>query len=327
MHLSTTLFANTENRANEGAAVTQQAAQRIRQEFAACRVRFKWFGTTKTLSNEQKHQAAESSGADGDCLSAGKKLIDTRHVAYRALTAVRSQIGAFWKNVSLPFPEPGVRLIRRSELEGFDQRMGDLRQQLNEAVWRLNEHYGEIRAAARERLGSLYDSNDYPPTLSDLFEVNWDFPSIEPPDYLLRLNPKLFEAESRRMRERFEQAVALAEQAFLEELDRLVNHLAERLSGQDDGKPKIFRDSAIDNMQDFFERFRHLSVHSNEQLDELIERCQHVMRGVEPQGLRDNATLRREVATQLSSVQCQLDQLLVDRPRRNILRRSSHVNG
>ena len=43
--------------------------------------------------------------------------------------------------------------------------------------------------------------------------------------------------------------------------------------------------------------------------------------GVEPQTLRDNAGLRQHVATELSRVQSVLDGLLVDRPRRNILRR------
>jgi hypothetical protein len=39
--------------------------------------------------------------------------------------------------------------------------------------------------------------------------------------------------------------------------------------------------------------------------------------------LRENANLRQQVATQLSGVQSVLDGLLVDRPRRNILRRSA----
>ena len=40
-------------------------------------------------------------------------------------------------------------------------------------------------------------------------------------------------------------SVQLAEQAFIEELARLVDHLTERLSGAEDGKPKVFRDSAV----------------------------------------------------------------------------------
>ena len=74
-------------------------------------------------------------------------------------------------------------------------------------------------------------------------------------------------------------------------------------------------------MTEFFERFRSLNVRSNPQLDELVERAQQMLRGVEPQKLRDSTSLRQKLVTQLSSVQSSLDGLLVDRPRRNILRR------
>ena len=95
----------------------------------------------------------------------------------------------------------------------------------------------------------------------------------------------------------------------------------ERLSGQEDGKPKVFRDSAVENLSEFFGRFRELNVRSSEQLDQLVGQAQRVIRGVEPQDLRDNAGLRQHVATEMSRVQSVLDGLLVDRPRRNILRR------
>ena len=113
----------------------------------------------------------------------------------------------------------------------------------------------------------------------------------------------------------------MAEEAFVAELAKLVSHLTERLSGQDDGRAKIFRDSAIDNLTDFFGRFRALNIGSNEQLDDLVADAQRIIRGVEPQKLRDNAGLRQHVATEMSRVQSVLDGLLLDRPRRNILRR------
>ena len=54
------------------------------------------------------------------------------------------------------------------------------------------------------------------------------------------------------MKQRFDEAVRLTEAAFTEELAKLVDHLAEKISGTDDGKPKVFRDSAVENMQQFF---------------------------------------------------------------------------
>ena len=154
-----------------------------------------------------------------------------------------------------------------------------------------------------------------------MFQVTLDFPSVEPPDYLRQLNPEVYRQECERVTNRFDEAVQLAEAAFVEELQSLVSHLTERLSGQADGKPKVFRDSAIENLTQFFERFRNLNVRSNEQLDDLVSQCQQVVSGVEPQSLRDNQVLRMSVAGELSQVQSVLDDLLVDRPRRNILRR------
>lgn len=304
-----------------GVQTTASAARRLRTTTAAARLSFTWFGTRKTLTTEQRAQAAESFGAEGQYLSAGKKLLDTKHPAFKEVTSVKSRMVALWKTMSLPYPEPGVRLIRQDHVEHFNEQMMQLREELAEAVSRLDEHYAELKDAAGDRLGSLYNPADYPDSLHGLFQVEWDFPSVDPPSYLQQLNPELYQQEAQRVAARFDEAVQLAEQAFVEELHKLAGHLTERLSGQQDGKPKIFRDSAVENLTEFFERFRSLNVRSSAQLDELVSQCQGVVRGVEPQSLRDNQTLRQSVARELGQVQSVLDDLLMDRPRRNILRR------
>jgi hypothetical protein len=300
---------------------TTTPAQRLRTRMAAMRLAFTWFGVRKTLTEQQKAQAAESFGADGHLLSAGKKLLDTSHPSFKAVTAVRGRACAYWKSLSLPFPEPGIRLIRQSDIGMLDMQMTTFKAELSEAVEQLDEHFDTLKTAARRRLGTLFNAADYPESVRGLFDIAWDYPSVEPPKYLQQLSPELYRQECRRVTARFDEAVRLVEQAFLDELSKLVAHLTVRLSGDDDGKPKVFRDSAVANLTEFFERFRHLNVGSNEQLDQLVSQAQQVVRGVVPQQLRDDQTLRQQVATQLSGVQSVLDGLLVDRPRRNILRR------
>jgi hypothetical protein len=300
----------------------ESAAGRLRATMAAVRLSFTWFGVRKSLSAEQKLQAADTFGAEGNYLSAGKKLFDTGHPAFRAVTAVRNQAVSLWRGLSLPYPEPGIRLIRQDDIASFDVQMTSLRAELDESVGHLDEHFAELKAVARERLGRLYNPADYPASLRGLFKLEYDFPSVEPPNYLRQLSPALYEQEKARMAARFEEAIRLAEEAFTSELAKLVSHLAERISGQEDGKPKIFRDSAITNLSEFFERFGQLNVRSNEQLDSLVAQAQRIVRGIEPQELRDSSKLRQHVATQLAGVQSVLDGLLVDRPRRNILRRA-----
>jgi hypothetical protein len=301
--------------------VATGAAERLRTTMAACRVQFTWWGVQRALTAEQKAQAAQAFDAEGQFLSAGKKLLDTRHTAFRAVTAVRSKISDYWKGLSLPFPEPGVRLIRLDGVESFDHQMADYKAELDDAVINLDRHFDELKRAAARRLGSLFNPSDYPETLRGLFGVSWDFPAIDPPDYLVQLAPDLYQREQERVRARFEEAVRLAEQAFVDEFARLVAHLTERISGtNDDGSPKVFRDSAVENLDEFFERFRSLNVRSNQQLDELVARARRAVRNVAAQDLRDSESLRSTVAEQLSRVRTSLDALLVDRPRRRILR-------
>jgi hypothetical protein len=128
-------------------------AQRLRTSTAAVRVSLRWLGVRKTLTPEQKSQAAESFGAEGDYLSARKKLLDTGHAAYKEVTAVRGKVLAYWKGGTLPYPEPGIRLIRQDQVAAFNEKLVALRGDLQDAVARLDDHYGELKTAARLRLG------------------------------------------------------------------------------------------------------------------------------------------------------------------------------
>ena len=296
-------------------------ADRLQATMAAVRVSLHWLGVRKTLSREQKTQAAESFGAQADFLSAGKKLLDTRHPAFQAVSAVRHRIGGYWKGISLPYPEPGIRLVRHQDLERFDEQLQRFQAQLAEAVQHLDDVFSELKLAARERLGRLYNTADYPESLLGMFAVQWDYPSVEPPDYLRQLNPELYQQECQRASARFSEAVQLAEEAFTTELAGLVTRLRERITGTTDGKPKVFRDSAVKNLQEFFARFRTLNIGSSAELDQLVDQAQAILQGVEPTRLRDSCALRRQVAQDLANVESTLDAMLVDRPRRNILRR------
>jgi hypothetical protein len=296
------------------------AAHRLRTISAAVRVSIRWLGVRKTLTPEQKSQAAEPFNAEGQYLSARKKLLDTTHPAFKEVTAVRGRVLSFWKGCTLPYPEPGVRLIKQDQVENFQRQMAVFEWELNDAVAKLDGHYSELKAAARRRLGELYSPDDYPPRLTGLFGIEWDFPSVEPPNYLMELSPSLYEQERQRVAARFEEAVQLAEQAFLSELARLVSHLTERLTNDGTGPRKVFRDSAIGNLTEFFEQFKQLNVHSNADLDALVERAQRIVQGVEAQELRDNNALRQHVATELTRVQAAVDGMIVDQPRRRIIR-------
>ena len=109
---------------------TASSGDRLRALTAAIRLSFTWFGTRKTLTPQQKAQAADAFGAEGDFLSAGKKLIDTKHPDFKAVTSVRGRIVSYWRGISLPYPEPGIRLIRQDDIGPVNLQLTTLKADL-----------------------------------------------------------------------------------------------------------------------------------------------------------------------------------------------------
>ncbi len=296
------------------------ASERLRKNASACRLSFTWWGTNRSLSKSQKHEAAQPFEANSAFLSAGKKIINTRHPAFQQLTAMKNRIAGYWKSMTLPYVEDGVRLIRKSDIAAFHTMMTDFQHELNEAARSLNDRRHELLEEARQQLGRLFNAKDYPDDLAELFAVEWDYPAIEPPGYLAQIAPEVYREEQERVAQKFQEAVHLAEEAFTQELTEMVEHLAERLQVGDDGKPLVFRDSAISNLVSFFDRFKQLNISSNRELEEAVTQAQSLVTGVKPAELRQDRNLREQIRSGMQQVADQLATLTIPKPRRKLLR-------
>lgn len=301
--------------------MTVSLTDQLMNEVVGCKLATRRFGVSRALDKDHRRQAADVFDADDALLSAGKKILDTKDTSWRGVTKVLSQAKTFWNGITLPWPEQGVRLLRRKSIDAFTSEMLTFKAELDQALGRLSNAYWGMKQAARERLGSLWNPSDYPEDLAEFFDLAWEFPTLDPPKYLMEINPAIYEQQMARVKARFDTAIDMAEQAFAEEFRTLVAHLAERLSGDEDGKPKQFRDTAVTNLHEFFERFKSLSVRSNAELDKLIAQCQTMTRNANADVLRSDTTLRQFMSESLGGIQSQLDALMADRPKRLIRKR------
>jgi len=299
-----------------GIADKYDFGQKLRDETAAVRMHLPKFGVTKRLEKSQKQTMADVYGASGDAITAGKKLVDTQHPAYKAVTSVQGNARKLWIALTVPHPESGYRLIRKKTIEQFDVLIGDIKIELESAILKLDSHYEHLLECAKDKLGELYNAADYPATLIGEFEISVDYPPIDPPEYLKQLNPKLYEREVERVRGQFNTAVKLAEAAFLEEFSKLVSHLCDKLSGDEDGKKKVFRNSALTNINEFVERFRELNIGNNGELDSLVETVEKLVDGVSPGDLRGDELQGQIVGKGMADVARSLDEMMVEAPKR-----------
>lgn len=300
------------------------AAEHLRANCAAVKLAVRWWGITRVLTPDQKEDLVRGTDVDARLLRATKSIIDKGHPVMRRLGRIRNQAVGTWRHLSLPYVEGGIRLMPRHLIPEFTRLLTGFREELADGVGELARVYPSLLASARQRLGRYFVESDYPGSVEGLFDLTWEFPQVEPPSFLLAIDSGLYAREARRVAERFDEAVRLAEGAFLEEFGRLVSHLAERLSDDDSGK-KIFRDSSLENLREFFDRFRTLNLRGNDQLEELVRSAQALVAGVEPGDLRGSAGLRQRMSRDLTRVAAEAEGLMVSRPRRRILRARMEV--
>src|SRR5947209_5353541 len=127
-------------------------AERLRRQAAAVRVHFTWWGVHRTLTSQQKEEVGDTYGAEARFLTAGKKIVDVRHEAFRKLTSLRTRVVNYWRGLTLPYVEPGLRLIRQADIEAFVHCMEGFREELVQAEGELNAVYVQIKADAHQRL-------------------------------------------------------------------------------------------------------------------------------------------------------------------------------
>ena len=72
----------------------------------------------------------------------------------------------------------------------------------------------------------------------------------------------------------------------------------------------------IDNLKDFFGKFKSMSLGSNEELDELVKQAECVIQGVKPEGIRENRDVRESVREGMKAIGQQLDKMVELKPTR-----------
>lgn len=211
----------------------ESLVEELRRDTMAVKLTQTKFGRRRSLNADQTAEAAAVFETDPDWLRGSKQLLNYRHEAYKAVTNVLGRARRMWMDMTVPYPEDGIRLMKRSRLAEWEEKMGGLVDELGSAVVALDGVYqSDLLPEARARLKDLFSAADYPSSLVGLFRFDWEYPSCEPPNFLQQLNPELYEAEQRRAAARFDQAIGLMEDAFLAEFQEIVQNLSQRLTPQ-----------------------------------------------------------------------------------------------
>jgi hypothetical protein len=279
----------------------------------------KWGTQRKVRSNEARAVTLDGERVSEEAVALSKKLI--RSDEYDAIGSLDGAIRTELEKLSVPSVlRKGVILIPFLLFEQAMTKLVEYQEQRRVLVSRFADSYERAVDRARETLGpSLFRSEQYPSArvIANKFWVDVSTVDFNVSGNLKTLNRKLWEEERAKLQANMREATEEIRSVLRASLLDLVGHLSERLSGEnEDGKPKIFRDASIKNLNEWLELFSARNVTDDQDLDELVQRCRQAMVGVDAEDLRKRTDIRKETASNLQTIKAQLDTMMVNSPSR-----------
>lgn len=301
--------------------LNQQQIEKLESSVIGCSLSIHWWGITKKADLVVIDSIAETLGTNSKFLKIEKKLINPKNIYYRNLLETKSSITSTWKDLTLPYVEAGTRLLKKDLVNIFEEKMATLNEELQARVIDLGNNYQMLKEESQASLGSLFNQEDYPQSINGFFSFSWEYPNLNPPEYLLMYNPELYRRQQELVRAKFEEAVQKAEKAFGGELQEMVTLLVERMQPNPDGSRKKFMNSTVsENFKEFFQRFKNISVTNSQDLQNIVSMAEGIIDGVNPEYLKSDGLARQDLANKMSEVSRLLESKIGVQPRRKIIR-------
>ena len=99
-------------------------------------------------------------------------------------------------------------------------------------------------------------------------------------------------------------------------MSELTNHLIDRLTGTGDGKVKTFKKSMIEKFNEFLDGFAARNIAEDGELDKLVKKAKQLLEGVEPEKLREDASIQEKLKSGFEDVKKSLDSMLENKGRK-----------
>lgn len=269
--------------------------QRLQEMTTGCKLEVTAFSSRKKMTDGQRARMAEFFNADIRSVSGGREILNKKLPEVRNVYGIIREARGLWSNFTVKY-EDGVRLIRSDRIEWMNGKIGELQEELRQAKQALFDAWEVVKQDAQNRLADLYVAGDYAFDVRQVLWINVSYPAIGPDPKLQQLSKELFESELAKFRVRFEEAAQDAEQALQKEFAEMIQGIAERLEEgeNEDGKKRVLQQRAVDNVVEFANRFRSLSIGSSG-MESLVEQAEQLALGLDTKAIKKDAASRATI--------------------------------
>lgn len=196
-------------------------------------------------------------------------------------------------HVTLAWSDNGDRVLPSALFLNYTQTMRKFKSDFESAVQNMLAKYPNEVQAARQRLGTMYEPDDYPAAshLAGKFSITTEFnPIPSANDFRVEVDTEARQAIQADIEGKVVERQAQAVKSTLTRVKEVVDKMHEKLVD-----PKaIFRDSLVTNVSDLREILVGLNITNNGLINELAVDLKDLEEP--PEALRSNGILRQRVA-------------------------------
>jgi len=213
----------------------------------------------------------------------------------------------------------GVFMIPVSMFSEVDAMLTTYRNTLDALVDELESVYEQRIEEDKLKLRSKFNAKHYPAksALKAVWGISWHYFSLAPSEVLAKVNPAAFEAEVTKSQQLMidmgDEIIASLRGAAFE----IVRKMRDALGLDDSGKPKIFRDSQVENFLSFVDLFSKKNIMGDSELAAKLDEMKALLRNTGEE-IRSDADLRSKLHEQVSAMAVEFEGMVEDVKNRSI---------
>lgn len=279
---------------------------------------FHVFGLTRKVAREDVSVSANG----GDELPEAAVKLTKRLVQcdeYDSIIKADGETRRRLAELSLPFKR-GVYAVPLSLVPKAVDTLRERAAVRDAEVDRFLGVYADAIEQARRDLGPLFHDDEYP-SAADVracFAFDWGFVELQAAGGLKQISESLYQAEERKIASEWEKSAQTMRDSLRAAFSELVSSLRERLEGEGkNGKPKVFRDTRVENLRKWVKLFADRDVTGDGELADLVQQADGLLSGTTADELRKDMNHRKCTADALATIEKGVGGLIVrDAPKR-----------
>ncbi len=260
--------------------------------------------------------------ADKDAIAVSKELLNSPEL--KSLEQFDSGLRRWLYARALPASgtlREGVYRLPIALVEEVDEWLTDQADRRERLADNFMAVYTQRVTEAKTRLRALYSEDDYPRPLQvrEAFSFEWRYMVMGVPDQLEGISAAMFQREKIKAKASIQAEVDQIKDALRTSFAELMERAAQRLAIGQDGKPLVFRDTLVGNLETFLQYFAARNVVNDDDLAAMVDRAREVLKGVSnAQVLRDDMALREKVRESFGTIRAEMDEGAMLLPKRQI---------